>query len=55
MRSYCKFGYYMSAGQNQPSPLIALVLKGGLSFDSTGHFMTVINIELASNYVHFWT
>lgn len=56
MRSYCKFVFYMSAGQNQPSPLLALnVIKGGLSFDLAGHFMTLIKTGLGSNYVRFWT
>lgn len=53
MRSYCKFVFYMSAGQNQPSPLLALnVIKGGLSFDLA---MTLIKTGLGSNYVRFWT
>ena len=31
------------------------VKKSGLCFDLTAHFMSFNKIELASNYMHFWT
>ena len=58
MRSYCKFVFYMSAGKTSLLHFLLLavnVIKGGLSFDLAGHFMTFIKTGLGSNYVRFWT